>query len=727
MLRPRQKFDRRAAAIAAVLTLICLMLPLWHGSFPAPPTPLVLEVTFPRGIAGRGEPIGTTGRMRDGDFLAVRYVDEESAVLFYDVWGVGGPISRPFALQPGKRRRLEVEMPTLSHVAQVRSRERRPLRVLLDGEPLLDEPVYFHRREPAEIFIGLNPIGGSLVDVHFRGDLAWPNGRSVKGDASALFGRGARAVWMIQTEWRTILRNLTLAFLFGAAAGWLYPWRTRLRLPRRNHDRPRTQFPSHPVSPHTWFVATTVVSTITFAAVLTNGTFRMIAPDEFGNFYDLQARSFLEGRLSLPDSARNSESFIFEGRNYMYFGPTPAVLRLPFTIFNVAFGELSRCFMVAYFVGLLVDVYLLQIFVARLATRSNTWPSRFSVVLLVSTVGTGSTLFFLSARTYVYHEAIFCGAMFAVWSGYCSLRYLLEPQRRWWIGALVCGLCSVHARPPTGLFALALIGSAAVVVGIRSFLDARSGAADRSFSQRAATLRHPVFIGVLAAVCVLSFNGLSYLKFKSFEGAPLKYHVGYQHGRLEAIAGKNFHLSNFRYNFDAYMWRPDFAIERRFPFIYIRNPQDLYYPGIRIDLFEPTLAMPYTMPALVFLSLLAGTFTLVAWPEARSALGVIGAAGSVMALALFTAVAVSHRYTGDFCPALILSGAFGLQSFELLPDRWRKALMIFTAILAALGIAITIAITLHYQGAVVWGVPDEVKARYESLRTTVDHMLGLTR
>jgi hypothetical protein len=74
-----------------------------------------------------------------------------------------------------------------------------------------------------------------------------------------------------------------------------------------------------------------------------------------------------------------------------------------------------------------------------------------------------------------------------------------------------------------------------------------------------------------------------------------------------------------------------------------------------------------------------------------------------------------------------LSGAFALHSLERLPIAWHRALLIFTAILAVLGIAITIAITLHYQGAVVWGIPNEVKARYESLRTSVDHLLGLAR
>ena len=41
--------------------------------------------------------------------------------------------------------------------------------------------------------------------------------------------------------------------------------------------------------------------------------------------------------------------------------------------------------------------------------------------------------------------------------------------------------------------------------------------------------------------------------------------------------------------------------------------------------------------------------------------------------------------------------------------------------------ALTFAMTLHYQGAMVWGVPDDTKARYQALRKTADHLLGFPR
>src|SRR5262245_43797341 len=108
----RRVLNRAAGALTASLAFLCFFLPIWHASFPPLPQRIALEVNFPRGITGRCEPIITTGRTGDGDFLAVRYIDGATAVFVYDVWGVGGPTSQPFALQPGQRRRVEIEMPT---------------------------------------------------------------------------------------------------------------------------------------------------------------------------------------------------------------------------------------------------------------------------------------------------------------------------------------------------------------------------------------------------------------------------------------------------------------------------------------------------------------------------------------------------------------------------------------------------------------------------------------
>ncbi len=712
---------RYSGAFAACLAAVGTFVLLWCFVFPPLPPRLELAGTFPAGVAGTCEPLVTTGANRDGDFLAVRYIDAATAVVLYDVWGVGGPVSAPFPLRPGERRRLVVEMPTLAPVDHVRSRERRPLRVGLDGTVLLDESVFFHRRRADQLYFARNPIGGTLVAGSFRGTLATVDGRPLAGGPGTWFSLADRLAWIARAHWATALAGLFGAALLGRATARILP-----RAVAFFGADAVTLFPGRTASTRRTFAVTAAVCTLVFATVITGGTFRLFERETFGDQYDYQAQSLLAGRLDLPAAARTEESFVFEDRIYMYFGPTPALLRLPFVAADLAVHALSRATMVALYVALLAAVYALQLHVARLAGGPTQTPSRRAVVLFTAVAGLGTTLLYLASRAYTYHEAILCGATFALWSAWFSLRYLAAPAGRAWIGAVLCGLASVHGRPPSGLFALIFLGCVAGVVAVRRWLHRRPADPAPVAVWRAA--RAPLVPALLAVLSVLSFNALSYLKFRTFDGAPLKYHVQYDALRVAAIDGRNFHLANFRHNFDAYVWRPAFAWRASFPF-FIHGPavENRAYARARLDLAEPTLALPYAMPALCVLAVGGGLFALARWPASRVPLALIGVAAVPMSLALCTAVAISHRYTADFCPPLLLAGAFGLQSLALLPPPRRRAAFGLLALLAAVGAGVTLALALRFQGELVWGVPDDTRARYQMLRQAVDSALGLPR
>ena len=47
------------------------------------------------------------------------------------------------------------------------------------------------------------------------------------------------------------------------------------------------------------------------------------------NFFDLQARAFLDGDLAVPTDSLGIEGFVIDGRTFMYFPPFPALLRIP--------------------------------------------------------------------------------------------------------------------------------------------------------------------------------------------------------------------------------------------------------------------------------------------------------------------------------------------------------------------------------------------------------------
>jgi hypothetical protein len=226
-------------------------------------------------------------------------------------------------------------------------------------------------------------------------------------------------------------------------------------------------------------------------------------------------------------------------------------------------------------------------------------------------------------------------------------------------------------------------------------------------------VRRPFGIGVLVVAGALTFNLQAYLKFGTFDGAPLAINRAYDAPRLAAIDGKNMHAANIPFTLYSYVWHPNLRFEEKFPWIFLGTlgpRRD--FPKAKMDLPDATLAMPYSMPALFSLATVGAA--LVAWRrrEARGTLAVAWLALAAPCVILLPAIATAHRYTGDFCPFLIVTAVWPFAALDGVTGRGRAVALGALAVLAMWSIALTFAFTLHYQRAVVWGVPEEVRMEY---------------
>lgn len=693
------------------VTLLASIAVCVQNHHPALPDPLSLTLTLDASSGNDSQPLVVTGRPSVADFLHVRFLPSQSVVFGYDHWGTPTLRSAPVSVVPGRPVPLVIQMPGLGNVNGTAAGHGR-LRVIYGGAVVFDEDVPSHSRSPAALYFAENPHQGPCSEA-LAGKLLRADGRSLRG--SGYFSVGERLLaWLKVARWQllAVLLSSACAVIFGAhlREPTLGRWR-RLAVSMRTWDR------------HLVFMVSAALCTLAFALVLVHGSPAGTNPHLLRSFYDFQAESLLQGHLDVPNQAVHGEGFFFQGKVYGYFGIVPALLRLPFVFFDVRFGQLTDAFMVAGTFGCLLFAYLILGFACATVGGPDGRPRPWAVVVLLANLGLGSTLFFVSSRGFVYHEAVVSGLCFALGSAYFSLRYLAAPGQRWWIAALVFGTLSVHCRPPLGLFALCLVGVTALALILRP-LFAETGT---RWSMRLSRPwpRH-LAVGVLACLGIVSFNGLSYLKFRSFEGAPLRYHEQYNPGRLARFQGKSFHVSNIPLNASAYLLRPGWGLRPHFPYLTTRAHEPGPGSIAKMDLAEPMLGLPFAMPGLFWLALAGFLGAFCKHRRLRPLVLVLIVGGLPMVLAMLAAVASSQRYTADFLPILVCGAALGTAMLDGARPSLRSLGRPLAGTLTGLAILITLALTVRYQGELVWSIPESVARDYRKLGHTVDDLLGIS-
>lgn len=648
-------------------------------------------VTFTELRPGARDPLIVAGERENSDFLYVKCVTEESVAFGYDRWGAGGPVSAPIPVRKGHAYPVTIEFPSFVNVSGNFIPPEHSVKVWIDGREVFACRMQSPLRAPKDLWIGRNPLGGSTCGPGFHGQITDPAGRDVLGNVAARFSVFERLKSWSQHCWIETILLFLLAVGCTAVAGRIGS--TFSNSAARNIATVARR--------HAPAIITIALATGCFTWLITGGSGQLFYHDGFGDFYDHQAVSLVRGRLDVPPDAIGIEAFVSRGRYYGYFGLTPALLRIPAVLLGVGFGELTRPSMLLAYVACLTGAYLILLEARRISASAG---SVLGAVLFIANVAVGSTILFLGSRAYVYHEAILWGVGFAVWSILYSLRLLREPAGRWWIGALLCGVLSVHARPPTGLAALGMLG----VVALAGALAHRG------------ERRRCLAIAVLAALGVLSFNAISYAKFKTLEGCPLRLNVQYNAARLARIDGKEFHVSNIPFATYTYFVAPNLLIERRFPWVFLNvSKPDAEFPGAKVDYADKTLALPYAMTGLCLLAAAGIGLAMRHRPVLRTVAVTWISVGPMIA-AMLMAVALAHRYTADFCPFLVVAAAFGVVAFDAGVRRVKLAFGTILVVATAWSIFLNAAITLHYQGAVIWGTPDETRARYQTWQHRID-------
>jgi hypothetical protein len=402
-----------------------------------------------------------------------------------------------------------------------------------------------------------------------------------------------------------------------------------------------------------------LVAVLVLAWFATRGFSTLFDEARLGGFFDGQARSLFHGHWDVPPGVATFERFNIDGRFYMYFGPAPALLRVPILLVTDALdGRLSRASMLAACIVFVLAIVRLS-WLGRRTVRGDgpVSPGEAIVAAGVVVVGACGTIVpYLAGWPAVYHEAIAWGVAFALVSYGALVAWLLDNRTRDLVLAAGAAVLSVLARGSVGFGPVAAIG---IVLAIRAWAALGDRRAGRSVDWRVLA-----GLGAAALVPLALYGYVNAAKFGAPFAAPPHSKQDLLVNwppRAAALAANDGSLFGWQYapTILLHALRPDgVELDRLFPWALQRIPTRVFGDAV-FDNFRPTTSLTAASP-LPLLAALAGVWLVAVRRGLRrvwvaSVLGtIVGAVGAV------SIAAVDQRFQGDALPALIVPGVIAV-------------------------------------------------------------------
>lgn len=438
----------------------------------------------------------------------------------------------------------------------------------------------------------------------------------------------------------------------------------------------------------------------------------LLRHDVAGSFYDVQGRAFLDGDLAVPPGSLGIEEFVVDGRSYTYFGPVPALARLPVLALTERFdGRLTGLSLLL--AGVLTAAALTALLwrvrgLRRGAGPVSTGEAAVAAMLVASLLG-GSALLYLSARPIVYHEAIAWGLALTVAGAWAVLGVAVRPTAGRVVAAGALALLATLTRSPSGIGLSVALGAVAVVLAWRSWRARR----DRADAHRSAEVGRLVAVVAAATIPFLAGTALNVAKFGSPLGLPMEDQVYSQvvperQAMLDANDGRYFRAAFVPTNVVQYL-RPDgIGLDRVLPFVELPRRDVIVLGDLVYDQIDDTSSVWVAFPPWSVLAVVGavGLAVPAADRPTRARLrvstlpvlvGLVVGTGGVLTIGY-----IANRYLVDLFPPIALLAAIGgAELWARLdgtgsPGRRRSAVAA-VAVLAAGGLAVNLAIAVDQQ------------------------------
>lgn len=411
-----------------------------------------------------------------------------------------------------------------------------------------------------------------------------------------------------------------------------------------------------------------VVGALIFVAVLWNfgpHPLRTALPGgAFSGFYDDQAASLLDGRLDLDPGDAGIEAFVIDGKEYLYFPPGPAIVRMPLIAISESRfeGRLTAPAMLIAWLLIAAGVSRL-LWLVRGAYRPTDAPvsrfERYSYGTIHLAVCAGSVVLFLASLPWVYHEAYMWSIAAMVWAMVWMIRLFLAPSMAAVGGFGCCVLAAVLVRATAGW----ALGATAVALAVWLLRRSRQPDADGDVEAGVGRLAlATAFVGLVPLALGIAIN---WAKFEHPYLFPLDKQVfsTLNEHRRQAIAANGGDIVNLNiipttaYNY----FRPNgVGLSGVFPYVTLPAKTASTVGEAVIDQSYRTGSVPSCMPLLFGLTVW-GLWCLIRRSTRRQlaalrapVFAACAGAGPVMMYGY-----LAYRYTAEFMPLLIVGSAIG--------------------------------------------------------------------
>jgi hypothetical protein len=390
-----------------------------------------------------------------------------------------------------------------------------------------------------------------------------------------------------------------------------------------------------------------VLSAVLWLFTMTGGR-DIFVKEVLGGAYDSQAQHFLRGDVGVDAAASAHETMIVNGKVRMYFGPFPALLRIPLNfIYPPGHGKWSRIS------GFCAGVTALFAFAglvrtalrsSPLSTRALNWIGNACVIGFAL----GSPLLLLLGNLSIYDEAIIWGFAWSLAALYFAYR-----SRTIEGAALTRSLLAFSFCAGAALLSRATFGAPFVLIAPLLAI--------RLFHRQ--PIRNITALLLPLGAAVVFYLFLSYARFGDFSGMNMRYNINPVQ-RDFAVKHGLFRIERVPYSFADYFVLRNPKLQREAPF-FKANRTDYDHENLYVMPFTETYSSLLWSSSWILLGAVIGMAMLLRPGGGDSVDRAIAAILLLQVIVILSFMGLAQRYVAELFPFLIFGFLIFLQQGKM--------------------------------------------------------------